>query len=242
MPHLPKWIVDSMENLMSSKFFDAEVVSVSSINQEIVKITFKADLQNMDFFPGWPFMSRVGSNDLRHYTASSFDKETGLFDIIFHLHGNGPGSNLAADIQTGDVIRMGVPAGKKLYVPESKHHFFFGDETSISFMTILINNIRLNNGIYKGALELNPQNLDLKNVLYLDVERVIRTPESPAKHAIDYLQQISNTTDFPLEETIFYLTGNVASIQAFRKELKKMGFNSKNIKLQGYWTEGSVGL
>lgn len=242
MPHLPKWIVDSMENLMSSKFFDAHIVSIFYLNPEIVKITFKADLINMDFFPGWPFMSRVGSKDLRHYTASSFNKETGLFDIIYHLHGEGPGSDLAANIHTGDVIRMGVPAGKKMYVPESKHHFFFGDETSISFMTILINNIQIDNGVYKGILELKDENLTLKNVIDLDLEIVRRTPEYPGMNAINYLQQISNERDFPLEKTIFYLTGNVASIQAFRKELKKIDVDSKNIKLQGYWAEGSVGL
>lgn len=96
--------------------------------------------------------------------------------------------------------------------------------------------------VFKGFLELRPQNLTINDAVELDIEKVIRTPENPAMHAINYFQQISNKTDFPLEKAIFYLTGNVAAIQAFRKELKKMGVNSKSIKLQGYWAEGSVGL
>lgn len=43
-------------------------------------------------------------------------------------------------------------------------------------------------------------------------------------------------------DSAFYLTGNVASVQEFRKTLKRMGVSSKNIMFQGYWAEGSFGL
>jgi len=242
MPHLPEWIVDTMENLLSSKFFDAEVVSASFLNQEIVKVTFKADLQSMPFYPGWPVMLRVGANDLRHYTFSSFDKQNGLFDIVFHVHGNAPGSDLVSKMKSGDHLKMAVPAGRKMYSPEHKNHFFFGDETSLSFMMILINDIIKNNGIYSGILELRPQNITISKLLQLNVDTVIHTPDNPAGEAIDKLKQLINKADFSFDSSVFYLTGNVSSVQAFRKELKRIGINPKNIKLQGYWAEGSVGL
>lgn len=242
MPHLPEWIVDTMENLLSSKFFDAEVVSASFLNQEIVKVTFKADLQGMAFYPGWPVMLRVGANDLRHYTFSSFDRQNGLFDIIFHVHGNAPGSDLVSKMKSGDHLKMAVPAGRKMYSPEHKNHFFFGDETSLSFMMILINDIIKNNGIYNGVLETRPQNIIISKLLHLNVSTVIHTPNKPAIEAIDKLRQFINKADFSFDNAVFYLTGNVNSVQAFRKELKCIGINPKNIKLQGYWAEGSVGL
>ncbi|WP_199117805.1 siderophore-interacting protein [Pedobacter sp. ASV28] len=242
MPHLPEWIVDTIENVLSSKFFDTEVVSKSLINPEILKVTFKADLQNMIFHPGWAVMLRAGTNDLRHYTISLFDRERGYFDIIFHIHGDAPGSNLAAKMEVGDIFKMAVPGGKKMYVSEQMHHFFFGDETSLSLMLILIDELKKYNGSYYGILESRPQNKGLPSLMGISMEAVLRTPETPGLQAINKLRQLINQSAFSLNNTVFYLTGNVASVQAFRKELKKTGINPKNIKLQGYWAEDSVGL
>lgn len=242
MPHLPEWIVDTIENVLSSKFFDAEVVSKSFINPEIMKVTFKADLHNMMFHPGWAIMLRTGINDLRHYTISSFDRERGLFDIIFHIHGDAPGSNLASNMDIGDAFKMAVPGGKKMYIEGQMQHFFFGDETSLSVILILIDEIKKNNGSYCGILELRSQNIEIPFLMNINVEAVIHTPETPALHTVNKFRQLLNQSDFSFNNTVFYLTGNVASVQAFRKELKNIGVNPKKIKLQGYWAEGSVGL
>lgn len=242
MPHLPEGIIDTIEKLLSSKFFEAEVKSSIYINPEILQVTFAANLDKIDFHIGYTVMIRAGSKDLRHYTISSFNRESGLFDILFHIHGNGPGSDLAVRLKIGEKLKMAVPSGKKMFVPESKYHFFFGDETSLSLIQIFIAEIQKTGGNYNGVIELRKQNLEAPEKLNLKLQSVLRTPKTPAADAITYLMELKAETDFPLEQCIFYLTGNVTSVHSFRKEIKKLGVSSKNIKFQGYWVEGSKGL
>jgi NADPH-dependent ferric siderophore reductase len=242
MPHLPKWMADGLEHLLSSKYFDAEVTATTFINPEILQITFRADLLNMEFYPGWALMLRAGANDLRHYTMSSFNRESGLFEILFHIHGGGPGSDLAAGLKVGEKLKMALPSGPKMLVSGRDHHFFFGDETSLSFVLILVEEIKKNGGAYQGIMELRAQNSQVPDQLNMDLKTVLSTPDTPGLQAISYLQALKDKQDDLPEKYVFYLTGNVSSVQLFRKELKKLGVSSQNIRFQGYWVEGSIGL
>lgn len=242
MPHLPKWMADAMESLLPSKFFDAEVTATTFISPEILQISFLADIREMEFHPGWALILRAGPNELRHYTMSSFHRETGMFDILFHIHGNGPGSKVAAGLRVGDRLKMAVPGGRKMYLPEQQHHFFFGDETSLGFVLILMEEIRKKGGEYSGIIELREINKAVPGQLHMDLETVLSTPVSPGRQAIDRLHELKYELQQSPDRYIFYLTGNVAAVQALRRELKKMGIASQNIRLQGYWAEGSVGL
>lgn len=242
MPHLPEGMIDTIEKLLSSKFFEAEVKSAVYINPEILQVTFAADFNQIDFHIGYAVMVRTGPKDLRHYTMSSFDRESGVFDILFHIHGDGPGSDLAIQLKIGEKLKMAVPGGKKMFVPESNYHFLFGDETSLSFIQIFITEIQKTGGIYDGVIELRTQNHEVPEKLNIKLQSVLRTPKTPAAQAISYLMELKTETDFPLEQCVFYLTGNVTSVHSFRKEIKKLGVSSKNIKFQGYWAEGSIGL
>lgn len=242
MPHLSEGVIDTIEKLLSSKFFEAEVKSAVYINPEILQVTFSADLNKIDFHIGYAVMLRTGPKDLRHYTISSFNKQLGHFDILFHIHGNGPGSDLAVRLKIGEKLKMAVPGGKKMFVSESNYHFLFGDETSLSFIQIFITEIQKTGSNYNGVIELSTQNLKVQEMLNIKLQSVSRTPKTPAAQAVAYLIELKTKTDFPLEQCVFYLTGNVISVHSFRKELKKLGVNSKNIKFQGYWLEGSIGL
>jgi NADPH-dependent ferric siderophore reductase len=242
MPYIPKWIADTMESVLPSKYFDAEVIGSEYITSEILKIKFAGNLHKIDFYPGQAVVIRAGMNDFRHYTICSFNSATGTFDIIFHIHGNAPGSNLAVLLKIGGKLKMAVPGGQKMYMPEKDFHFFFGDETSLSFILILIEEIQKNGRSYKGIIELRNLNSLVPDKLDMNVKTTLRTPDTPGIQAINYFNELKNTHDFSLEKYVFYLTGNVNSVQAFRKELKKLGISSQNIKFQGYWLEGKKGL
>lgn len=242
MPYVPKWIADTMESVLPSKYFDAEVISLEYITPEILKIKFAGNLNKIDFYPGQAVIIRAGMNDLRHYTISSFNSATGTFETIFHIHGNAPGSNLAVLLKIGEKLKIAVPGGKKMYMQEKDFHFFFGDETSLSFILIMIGEIQKNVGSYKGIIELRNLNSLVPYKLGMDVKTTLRTPDTPGIQAINYFNELKNKHDFALEKYVFYLTGNVNSVQAFRKELKKSGVSSQNIKFQGYWLEGKKGL
>jgi NADPH-dependent ferric siderophore reductase len=242
MPTVPKWVADQMENLLPSKYLDVEVLGTIKYSPEIKKITFRADLTGIDFYPGSPMFFRANDRGLRHYTPSAFDRGSRTFDILFHLHGNGPASNLAARLLQGDQLKVSVPGGKKLYDKDKKFHFFFGDETSLGFYTALLSEMDKNNQWAWGIFELNEINRNIPKDLGYDVKTVLRTPDEPAREAIALLEACKATEPELFIKSIFYLTGNIASVQRFRTELKNHGISAKNIKVQGYWSEGSVGL
>lgn len=116
------------------------------------------------------------------------------FEIIFHIHGNGPGSDLADQLEVGDSLKITVPGG----------------------------------------------NVEVPTALGFEAVTVLKIAGHPGQQAISYLESIGEK-DVVLN-SIFYLTGNVASVQEFRKALKRIGVSAKNILFQGYWAEGSVGL
>jgi NADPH-dependent ferric siderophore reductase len=242
MPNVPKWVADQMENLLSSKYLEVEVTDIIQYSPEIKKIRFHAELSHIDFYPGSSMIFRVSDRELRHYTPSAFDRQTGIFEILFHIHGNGPGSKLAERLLPGDRLKVSAPGGKKLYDKDKSSHFFFGDETSLSFYEALHRDIHKNNQSAKGIFELNEINRNIPEDLGYDTRTVRRTPEEPAKEAIDLLEAGLAAGQELFHQSVFYLTGNVASVQKFRAVLKKHNISSKNIRLQGYWAEGSVGL
>jgi len=242
MPNVPKWIADQMEHLLPSKYLDVEVTETTHYSPEIKKITFQGPLHHIDYFPGSSMVFRASDTELRHYTPSAFNRQTGMFEILFHIHGNGPGSKLADRLLVGDRLKVSVPAGKKLYDKDKTFHFFFGDETSLSFYVALLSEISNNNQLACGIFELNTINSNLPEDLDYDITTVIKTPDEPAREAIMLLETFIAAEPAQFQQSVFYLTGNVASVQKFRTVLKNHGVSSKNIKLQGYWAKGSVGL
>ncbi|WPV66253.1 siderophore-interacting protein [Chitinophaga sp. LS1] len=230
MPNVPKWVADQMENLLPSKFMNIEVGDISQYSREIKVITFHTDLSKIDCFPGSAINFRVSDTEIRHYTPVDFNKTNGTFDIYFHIHGNGPGSHLADQLTPGDHLKVSVPGGRKIYDPGKHTHFFFGDETSLGFYISLLGEINKNNGKAFGIFELNEPDLPTP----YNIRIVPKTPDAALAELDKYINEY--------REAIFYLTGNVASVQQFRTALKKHDVSSRNIKLQGYWAEGSVGL
>lgn len=242
MPNVPKWVADQMEYLLSSKYLDVEVTETISYSPEIKIITFRSELGHIDFYPGSSMVFRASDKELRHYTPSVFDPEKGRFEILFHIHGNGPGSRLADRLLPGDRLKVSAPGGKKLYDKDRTFHFFFGDETSLSFYVALLREINKNKQWARGIFELNEVNINVPEERGYDVKTVLRTPEEPAREAINLLEAWILAKPELFKQSIFYLTGNVASVQKFRMVLKKHGVSAKDIKLQGYWAEGSIGL
>jgi NADPH-dependent ferric siderophore reductase len=242
MPNVPKWVANQMEYLLSSKYLDLVVAEAINYSPEVKKITFHGELGHVDFFPGSSMVFRTSDTELRHYTPTAFNRERGTFEILFHIHGNGPGSRLADRLLPGDRLKVSVPGGRKLYDKDKAMHFFFGDETSLSFYDALTREIHTNHQSVMGVFELNEINRHVAEDLGYDVKTVQRTPQDPARGAIALLESYITTIPGLFKEAAFYLTGNVASVQKFRIVLKKLGISSRNIKLQGYWAEGSVGL
>ncbi|PBQ30902.1 oxidoreductase [Sphingobacteriaceae bacterium] len=241
MPKVPKWAADAMESIFSGKSRQVVVSDITYINPYIKKITFKGDFTNVKFKVGQAIVVRVDDTNFRNYTPSYWNSSEEICEVIFHLHGNGPGSHYIANLKLNDTLRIGLPRGFDFYKKDYKYHFFFGDETTIGFFKSLKNAIDENGQNYIGVLEVNNDSFHSEMNLECMLD-VVPISANKAENAIHSLESLDESVWALWKTGVFYLMGNAKSIQNFRKALKEKGISSRNIITQPYWVEGKIGL
>ena len=241
MPSIPKIIGDFMELTFSSKICNVNVVSTVMPSPNVKIITFKGDFPQVKFKIGQAIFIRIDDTNYRNYTPSKWDSESGIFEVIFHLHSNGPGSHFIENIKVGDHVTVGLPRGFNIYKQEAKYQFFFGDESCISVFKSIKDEINHSENNYLGILELDNTSLEVPKSLGLMVDTVPKSVNR-AEFAIETLNKLDDKIWQLWQNGFFYLMGNAKSIQNFRKALRDKGVSSKNIYTQPYWADGKVGL
>lgn len=218
---------DALENLMASKFLTVKVTEVEYLSREVKRVRFEGDLSKADFHMGYAVSFRVSALDHRDYTPVVFDRFKGYCEIIFHIHGNGPGSAFADKLQTGDVMKMLMPRGRKLYRSGSAFHFFFGDESSIGTCYSL-----MQEGDCGGILELDEVNWEVPGKLGMRADVVHKHHDEMAAALDKYVLN---------KDATYVLTGKASSIQAFRKLLRERGVSGSQMIIKAYWVAGKSG-
>lgn len=232
---IPKWVSNLFGNKMRP---NVKVVETHYLSPHIKKISFQGNISKWNFEIGYASVVRVSETEFRNYTVANHNQENGFFDIVFHLHGNGVGSNYIASLKVGDEIFVSPPRGLKIYHSNAKHQFFFGDETSLGLACSLLPMLNKNKHQYQFYFELKDENRNVPNLLGLENCTVFSK-----KNTFKSENLITNLPVFQESEwqsANYILTGNVKSVQTFRKVLKSR-IKSK-INSQSYWLEGKKGL
>lgn len=238
---MPKIIGDFMELAFSNKICKVNVVDTKMLSENIKMVTFKGRFPHVKFKIGQAIIIRIDDTNYRNYTPSKWNSEEGTFEVIFHIHKNGPGSYFIENLQPNDQVTVGMPRGFAFFKKEEKYQFFYGDETCISVFKSFKDEMNRNENNYLGILELDPVSMEVPKKLGLEVDSVQKT-NNKAELAIDILNKLDHAIWDLWQHGYFYLMGNAKSIQAFRKVLKEKGVSNKNIYTQAYWAEGKIGL
>jgi len=245
MPRIPKWFGNAMETVFSGMIHPVTVTKTEFLDEKLLKVCFQGDFSKINFIPGNVIEFRVSDNEFRHYTPSVFDVEHGVCEILFYLHDGGIGSNWVTQLSANDCIKLIGPGGKINYNEKLKHHFFFGDETSLSLFYCMKNAVLKNNQTYLCVLEMDEEHEDWPGQLGILADIVPKSHNDPAKAAIikiEDLQHDIRSHDPFWEDIVFYLTGRAKSIQAVRKVILSWGISTKRIQTEPYWAEGKKGL
>ena len=242
MPKFLKWIGDAMETVLASKYLQVTVDSVTYLSPQIKKIRFKGDYSQLSFSIGYAVSFRVTETEFRNYTPILFDQEKGICEIIFHLHGNGPGSVFVSSLIQGEQLKMIIPRGREIYQQDKQFHVFFGDETSMGLFNLLASEIIARRQHYIGMIEMDEENLGTPAKLGLDIAPVLKSPQQPGKNITASLGLLKKTLPEFFFGGVFYLVGNAVSIQVLKSALRELGVSVSNIKTQAYWAEGKTGL
>jgi len=242
MPHIPKWLGDTIETVFSRMITPVEVSGVEYFLPDLKKIVMKGDFSKLNFLPGNVIEFRVTATEFRHYTVSAFDKAQQTCEMLIYLHDRGVGSKWAQNLKTGDKLGLMGPTSRIKYKTDHKAHFIFGDETSVGLMQFMAKEAGRRGHSYHCLAELDESNcrwLEALDIPACVVSKEYEPAARPAVEAIaarpaDFWQQWSNAA--------FYLTGRAKSIQAVRKALVAQGIAMKNIFTEPYWAEGKKGL
>ncbi|MGV3765978.1 MAG: FAD-binding oxidoreductase [Chitinophagaceae bacterium] len=232
---IPKWIGDLFESTLRP---NVKVMDTSCISPNVTRIRFKGDISKMNFQPGYANVIRVTETEYRNYTVAFHDKEKGVFDIIFHIHGNGVGSKYINALKKGDELYISHPRGRQYYDPAVKQQFVFGDETGLGVALSLMPYFKKNNHTFQYCFELDGANKNAPGILGLENYTVF--PKDGSFWQEKWIHDLPLFRDPDWKTGNFILVGNVKSVLAFKKVLKDN--MSGKIITQGYWLEGKKGL
>ncbi|MDN3710306.1 FAD-binding oxidoreductase [Myroides ceti] len=118
---IPKWMITLFGNKLSP---NVTVIEITFLSLQIKKIRFQGDISEWDFSIGYASVIRVSETEFRNYTVAYHNKENGVFDIIFHIHGNGVGSKFIESLKVSDKLFISPPRGKKLYEQNEQQQSF----------------------------------------------------------------------------------------------------------------------
>ncbi|WP_436490629.1 hypothetical protein [Chitinophaga sp. ARDCPP14] len=239
MPRTAKWLGDAMEGLLGSRFPLMKVMETNYINPNIKKIRFKGNLSGMNFQLGYAVIIRVSDTEYRNYSVSFSDVENGILEIIFHLHGAAPGCLFMDRLTAGDQVRVSMPRGQKQYDPAVEKQLLFGDETSLGLAVSFQPYLKKNNHEFQFYFELDEANEQVPRLLGLENYTVF-----PKNNHFRNEQWINDLAVFNAGDWLtanYILTGNVKSVQTFRRVLKNNNISGR-IFTAGFWLEGKTGL
>jgi len=237
MPSAPKWLFDVVERL-SAKLPPMEVSHIESLSPSIKRIRFKGDFTHLDFQEGYCIDFRVTDTDVRRYTLSLLDKENGVLELIVHLHGEGPGRRFMDALNVGEQVNVVQPRGHKYYNTMVAKYVIFGDETSLALACSFNEAFQQNLHDYCFIFELDDENTNVPERLGLKNCTVF--PKIGLFQDANWIGDLPQLQSADWQGAHFILTGNVLSVQTFRKVLK--GFDSGKVHTQGYWLKGKKGL
>lgn len=237
MPSAPKWLFDVVERLMP-KLPSLQVSHVEPLSPSVKRIHFAGDVSLLDFREGYYMDFRVTDTDVRRYSPSFIDAETGMLELVVHLHGDGPGRRFMDALKPGDTVDIAQPRGHKHYDDSAEKYVFFGDETSLAAAWSFYKSLKKNRQQFRFYFELDDENKGIPQQLGLENCVVLRKDGSCADPK--RIGALAVVQDAEWHDAVFVLTGNVKSVQAFRKVLK--GVAKAKVHAQGYWLEGKKGL
>lgn len=232
---MPKWVGDLFSSALRPNM---KVLSVESLSPQIKKVRFNGDIAKMHFEIGYANVIRVTETEYRNYTIAYYNKHEGILDIIFHIHGKGPGSRYADSLQSGSEVFISSPRGKKLYDAKASKQFIFGDETTLGLACSFLPALEQGQHEFQFYFELEEENKHIP--LLLGLKNYTVFPKNKSFQQEKWISQLPLFQFADWHTGSFVLAGNVSSVQALRKVLK--GNNASHIASQGYWLEGKKGL
>lgn len=140
-------------------------------------------LRHLPWTAGQEVEFRVDPRAFRHYTPSRYDPERGEMEILFYLHGYGPGSDWVSHLVPEQPIALMGPGHGLNLATESAWHLVIGDETTIGLFLAYQEALPSTQPLL-GAVEVAAGEEGIVRRLELPLEAVSRAEGRPGEQLI----------------------------------------------------------
>nr|AYM52827.1 FAD-binding 9 siderophore-interacting domain protein [Myxococcus fulvus] len=235
MPEMPAVIANTLMPWFAKP---SQVARVETLAPRLRRVRFEGEsLRGVTYEPGHEVEFRVSPTAFRHYTPSWVDPGHGVMEVVFYLHGQGPGSEWAAGLKPGDTADILGPGGRLGVDEEAPAHLFLGDETCLGLFQAMIRSLSSPLRML-GAIEVEPGAEDWLARAGVPLTAVPRKAGKPRGEALR--EWLSRNV---LAGATCYLAGHAGSIVMLRQELlERHGFTKRALRSKAYWADGKRGL
>jgi ferric-chelate reductase (NADPH) len=234
-----------LEGALSKLFTKAASVSALADVAEgfrLVTLSGKA-LQRIAWVPGQKVQLLLGGWVTRTYTPLSWDPESGSFQLLAYVpgDGHGPASAWARSLQPGDSCAVFGPRGSLDLNALARPAVLFGDETSFGLAHALRFTPASAQGVHL-VLEVTSKPAAAAALEALGVtgaHLVERRPDDV------HLGEVQEMTAHLLQTRSIQgavLSGKATSIQRMSKQLRQLGLPRARLQTKAYWAPGKTGL
>jgi NADPH-dependent ferric siderophore reductase len=232
MPEMPAFLANVMEPRFARP---AQVTDVVELAPELRRVRLEGPaLRGVSFRPGQEVEFRVSERHFRHYTPAVFDAEAGALEIVFYLHGGGPGSRWAEGLRHDQRVGVLGPGGG-LSLRAARRHVLLGDETALGLFACLAAAAPRR---CTGAVEVRPGGRSWPFMAGLEFPGVERTG-GRGDALLGWLDGSGLTPD---DYTCFYLAGHAGTLVRVRERLLRAGWSRRSVRTKAYWADGKRGL
>jgi NADPH-dependent ferric siderophore reductase len=240
MPRMPKWLADFSEKTFKAAYKQTVITEVEYYAPKLKRIRYQGDaLRSIEWKPAQEVEFRVTDTEYRHYTPMYWNKEKGYTDVLFYLHGKGPGSSWASDLKVNDELLLIGPGGKFIIPDNSSRIVMMGDETTLS--TFYGMQQQLPGGVTNihCLIECEAEAMGWPEKIGMKAIPLQTIPSFPGRIQEEWLRQHLNTAD---SATAYFLSGNADTMKNLRRLLVSTGVPGAQIRMKPYWLKGKKGL
>jgi NADPH-dependent ferric siderophore reductase len=175
---------------------------------------------------------KVGDFAYRDYTPSGWDIETCTCTLFIDAAHQGPGSKWALSLKANDTVSYFKIKSTEHAPEETPAVIGLGDESSIGHL-LALQQMVLPATRFSGAILINNERHREQFNEYF------RSPLKPIPvndiYGHNSLMQWVIEQQYTLDNTVFYIAGNHTMVLQLRKLLRMQGYNSTQVKTQGFW-------
>lgn len=177
--------------------------------------------------------------EARDYTPRYYRAGANELDIDFVLHGDGPASSWAAQVEVGQDAVIAGPRGSTVIPLAYDWYLLVGDETALPAIGRRIEELTAGARAI-AILEVADAHEHQEFETAADLEVIWLHRDGIEAGKADLLPRTVATRAFPEGDCYAFIAGESTVSKAVRTELEHRGFNKEWLKAAGYWLLGQA--